>query len=175
MSNNKDKFSFANVDVEDDYLLADDTEASEQEVFTTDELKEKEIAREKLAKKQQRKKLFITVLVMLGITLSLIGFGLLWQGKVTLMAITDAVWFAFAIELSIAWVMFVYNFNIFSPLIYGTKSLFLMFVGKRPKTDYYDYMKNIQDNPIPSFYYKVIFITVAILAIPAIVLLIIML
>jgi hypothetical protein len=66
--------------------------------------------------------------------------------------------------------MFVWNLNILSPLIHGFKTFGLMLVGKRPKTDYYDYMKKIQEDPIPKYYIVTCFITSGILLIPLIIL-----
>jgi hypothetical protein len=127
--------------------------------------------------KRARKKAIIrnlkSALVMTVVSGLIFGFGLIWQNDTSLIAITDALWLVVILEFFIGWTLFVYNLNIFSSLIYSTKSFFLIFVGKKPKQDYYTYMKKIEDDPIPSYYYKVIFISVFILLIPAIALLII--
>jgi hypothetical protein len=113
-------------------------------------------------------------IIMLIISGLLFGFGLIWQGEVTLLSIGDALWLVFAIEFSIAWMMFVYNRNIISPLLHGTKTFLLMFVGKRPKKDYYTYMKSIEESPIPSRYYIIFFVSAFIVSIPAIIIMIIL-
>lgn len=115
-----------------------------------------------------------SAVLMLVISLMLVAFGLFWQAEFSLMAVGDALWLAFALEFFAGWVLFVYNHNILSPLLYGSKSFVLMFLGKRPKTDYYSYMKNIQDNTISSYYYIVIFISAFILLVPAVITLLIL-
>ncbi len=163
MSNVKDKLKFVNDHVEDKTFLV-----PEEEMTFKEEVKDA-LEREKLAKKKKRKKYYLAALIMFIISLLLFGFGLLWQWDLSLMAIGDALWLAFAIELTVAWILFVYNHNILSPMIHGLKSFSLMIVGKRPKMDYYTYMKKIQDDPIPSFYYIVVFISAGILLIPALI------
>jgi hypothetical protein len=163
MSNVKDKLKFVNDYVEDKTFLV-----PEEEMTFEEEVKDA-LEREKLAKKKKRKKYYLAALIMFIISLLLFGFGLLWQWDLSLMAIGDALWLAFAIELTVAWILFVYNHNILSPMIHGLKSFSLMIVGKRPKMDYYTYMKKIQDDPIPSFYYIVVFISAGILLIPALI------
>lgn len=163
MSNVKDKLKFVNDHVEDKTFLV-----PEEEMTFEEEVKDA-LEREKLAKKKKRKKYYLAALIMFIISLLLFGFGLLWQWDLSLMAIGDALWLAFAIELTVAWILFVYNHNILSPMIHGLKSFSLMIVGKRPKMDYYTYMKKIQDDPIPSFYYIVVFISAGILLIPALI------
>lgn len=122
---------------------------------------------------QSRKKVLVfyfkTALVMFVISVVLVLLGLLWQDKFTLMAWGDALWLAVALEFSAAWMMFIYNRNIMSPVIYGFKTFVLMFAAKKPKTDYYGYIKSIEENQIPTFYYRVIFISSFILLIPAVI------
>ncbi len=91
------------------------------------------------------------------------------------MTIGDGLWLVFGIELFFGWTLFVYNHNIFSPVLYGVKSFVLMFVGKRPKTDYYTYMKDIQDNQIPSYFYYMFLVSAFIVFIPALITLLILL
>jgi hypothetical protein len=168
MNNSKEPMNQL-IDDQQTFLLPNEEEQS------IEELVEDEIAREKRARKKRRQKYAMTALVMTVINVVLIIFGLLWQYELSLMAIGDAIWLAFAIELAAAWTMFVYNKNIFSPMIHGMKTFGLMIVGKRPKLDYYHYMKKIEDDPIPSYYYIVTFISAGTLLIPALVLLFILL
>lgn len=133
--------------------------------MSSEELKEKvKIARRRVIRFHLR-----TVLIMLVISIVLVLLGLLWQDKYTLMAWGDALWLAVALEFSAAWMMFIYNQNIMSPVIYGLKTFFLMFAAKKPKMDYYGYTKSIEEEQIPKYIYRVIFISSFILMIPAII------
>jgi len=153
------KFKFVN-----DIDKVDDIEITEEIVETT--VKTVEFEREKRKPYVRHIK---SALIMLVVSVVLVGFGLLWQDDYSLMAIGDALWLAFALEFFAGWVLFVYNHNIFSPLLYGTKSFVLMFLGKRPKTDYYTYMKSVQDEPIPAYLYIVLFSSAFVLLIPALI------
>lgn len=164
MENNR--FKRINADEEEKFLVEDESIQDEEDI--TEEEKAR-IARKKFVKRVIKASVF-----MLFISAVLVGLGLHWQDKMTLMAIGDALWLAFAIEFGVGWIMFVYNHNIFSPLIHGVKTLGLMFVGKRPKQDYYDYMKSIQDDPIPKFYYVVVLSSALSLLIPALIILFIL-
>lgn len=166
----KNKFSFANDEFEnDDYLLDDESNDDYKEPLVG-------LSEEKNKKQKARnKKIRISIYVYSVVTLILLIFGLLWQWKFDLMAINNTIWFTIIIEFAIGWGMYVYNKNIFSPLIHGTKTFGLMLVGKRPKKKYYDYMKDIQDNPVDKLFYKIIFWGCLILLIPAIITLIILL
>ncbi len=121
----------------------------------------------KKARKKALLKHLKSALIMLVVSILLVLFGLMWQDKYTLMAWGDALWLAFSLEFFAAWMMFIYNKNIMSPVIYGLKTFGLMFLGKKPKSDYYEYFKDVEDNPIPKYYYRVIFISAFILLIPA--------
>lgn len=112
--------------------------------------------------------------IMLIISIVLFILALIWQNDTSLLAIGDALWLVLILEFFVGWTMFVYNKNIFSPLIHSTKSLFLMFAGKKPKFDYYGYMKNIEDNPIPSYLYNIVFLWTLILFVPSIIILLIL-
>lgn len=125
-------------------------------------------AAQQLRKAKQQRNLK-AALVMTIISIVLVGFGLLWQWELSLRSIGDAFWLAFAIELTMAWTMFIYNENILSPLIHGTKTFLSMIVGKRPKESYFEYTMRINDNQIPRFYYIVGFISAFILLIPALI------
>lgn len=125
-------------------------------------------------KLKKRKRNIIGCVVMLVISAILFGLGLLWQDAYDTLAICNALWLAFAIEITMGWVLFVYNKNIFSPFIHAMKTFGLMIVGKRPKEDYYTYSKHIEENQIPAFYYVIIFIFAAIIFVPALILMIIL-
>lgn len=116
--------------------------------------------------KRQLKTYAIGFLVMFVITVLLFILAIIWQDNISLLAIGDALWLVLILEFFFAWVMFTYNKNIFSPLVHSTKSFFLMFAGKKPRFDYYEYMKNIEDNPIPSYLYNIVFLWTLILLIP---------
>lgn len=138
---------------------------------------DKEAAKEavKDEKKEHRRRVIKASIIMFVISAGLVFFGLLWQDEFdTLLAWGDALWMAFILEFFFGWVLLIYNMNIMSPIIYGFKSFFLMFVGKRPKVDYYHYAKDIYDNPIPAFYYKVLFTSAFLLLVPAVITLIIL-
>lgn len=127
-----------------------------------------------IPKRRPARKHIKSAIIMLIASIILFIGAILWQDDTSLMAICDALWLTFALEFFAAWVLLVYNKNIFSPVTYGAKSFVLMFVGKRPKTDYYSYMKNIQDNQIEAYYYIVIFISAFILLIPSMITLLIL-
>lgn len=146
-----------------------------------DKLEEHTIAKEDAEqvlrndRKHMRKRVLRASVFMFVVSGLLVFFGLLWQDEYdTLIAWSDALWLAFVLEFFVGWILLIYNMNIMSPLIYGFKSFFLMFVGKRPNVDYYHYMQDIYDNPIPSYYYKILFISAFILLIPAVITLVIL-
>lgn len=141
------------------YLIEDEI-TEESTVITKDNKK---------AKKKMSKFLKYSIIFNI-ISILLVGLGLLWQWNLELLAWTDALWLAFAIELLIGWGMFVFNKNIFSPFIHGLKTFGLMFVGKRPKEDYYSYTKKIEDNQIPKHLYLAALLSSGILLVIAIIL-----
>lgn len=172
MKDQKDKFKFVNpIDKEDDFLL-DEEEDAVIETHVEPALTEEE--KRKLEKKKRTKKYILTAIILFFFQITLIGFALLWQWEISLMAIGDAFWFAFAIQFFVAWIMFAYNHNTFSSLIHGTKTFFLMITGKKPKEDFYEYMKRIEQDPIPRYYYIACFISAFILLIPSIIFLVIL-
>lgn len=77
-------------------------------------------------------------------------FSLWWQDAYTLKAMADGIWLVVAIQLTLSWSLFVYNKNIFTPLVHGIKTFFLIFIGKKPKEDYYTAYTKVIDNQIPS-------------------------
>lgn len=123
----------------------------------------------KKAKRTLANKITISSLVMLIITALLFGFGLVWQRRTDLWAVSNAIWLTFAIELFVAWILFVYNKNILSPLIHGFKTFGLMFVGKRVKESYYEYKVRIEENPVPKYIYLTIFVFTILLLIAGII------
>ena len=166
MKPNKDKFEFVSLDKES-FLLEEDDSIVEEETSST------KTAVDNL-KKRKRKRHIVAIIIMLVSSLILFGFSLMWQASYNLMAICNGLWLVFAIEFTVGWFMFVSNKNLFSPLIHGIKTFGLMLVGKKPKFDYYSYTKHIEDNPIPAFYYIVVFVSAAIILIPAVILMIIL-
>lgn len=158
------------LDEQENFLIEDDLE---EEISEAQAPKKSAEEIRKLKRRKAIKKHLISALVMTVVSILLFIFGLIWQNDTSLIAITDALWLVVVIEFFIGWTFFVYNLNIFSSIIYSTKSFFLMITGKKPKIDYYTYMKKIEDDPIPSYYYKVIFISTFILLIPAVLLLVI--
>lgn len=123
----------------------------------------------KSRKTRQMKIYGVGFLIMFLISVVLFVFALIWQDDIGLLAIGDALWLVLILEFFVGWVMFTYNKNIFSPLVHSTKSFFLMFAGKKPKFDYYEYMKNIEDNPIPNYLYNIVFLWTLILLIPTLI------
>lgn len=151
---------------EKDFLIEDEVVEIEEETISPEELKRRE-------KIKKIKKYVVTTLIMASISTAIISLSLVWMWRFNLMAWTDAFWFATLLIFFAGWIMFIYNGNILSPLIHGIKSFGLFVVGKRPKLDYYHYMKKVQEDQIPKFYYRVCFITALVLAIPSTILLII--
>jgi hypothetical protein len=84
--------------------------------------------------------------------LVMMAFILWWQDDISLLAFADGIWFVFAGQLMLSWSIFVYNMNIFTPLVHGVKTFFLMFVGQKPKEDYFTIYTKIKENQIPSAY-----------------------
>ena len=150
-----------------DFLLEDEVEPIEKK-----EQKESPLVKQK---KIFKKRLKISAIVMTIISLLLVGFGLIWQRRYDLWAFSNALWLAFSIEFFVAWIFFVYNKNILSPLIHGFKVFGLMLVGKRTKESYYDYTVKIEENPIPKYIYYSIFVSAFILLIPAVITMIMLL
>jgi hypothetical protein len=76
-------------------------------------------------------------------------FSLWWQDAYDLRAMADGIWLVFALQLTLSWSMFVYNKNIFTPLLHGLKTFFLIFIGKKPKEDYFTAYTKVLDHQIP--------------------------
>lgn len=163
----KKQFSFVNDITKDDNKKVDIQ--VQDYVETPEEKAQREIEallKEKKRKQARLRNMIVGMTVLTGILFLL---AMLWQGEWELMNIGDGLWLVFALEFAFGWILFVYNHNVFSPVIYGLKSFGLMFVGKRPKTDYYTYMKDIQDNQIESYFYWMFFISSFIVLIPALI------
>ncbi len=169
-NDNKSKFKLVEPAPEETFILEEtvnELPKEEPEVLTEEERK----------KKLRRKRIKIAVGVLLYALITngfLFWFGIFWQDDTSLMAVGDALWLAFTIQFAVAWILTVYNYNIFSPLIHGTKTFLLMFIGRRPKDDYYTYMKKVQDNQISSFFIWVAYLCAAMVFIPALITLIIL-
>lgn len=151
-----------------DFLLEDDNDKIKI-VKKTEEKKVSSLVKER---KKLRKNIFVTSAIMFFVSVAFIALGLVWQRRYDFWAWSNALWLAFSLELFIAWILFVYNKNILSPIIHGFKVFGLMMVGKRSKESYYDYSMRIEENPIPKFVYYTIFIFALLLFIPALITLI---
>lgn len=148
------------------------------EDFLIDEEKakpEKKISKEEqeiIDKKTNTKRYIISFIINFIIAGLAFVFVLIWQMRFDLLGFSNVFSVTFLIMFFIAWIMFVYNKNVFSPLIHGLKVFGLMFVGKRSKESYYEYTVRISENPIPKYVYYPTFITAGVLFIPALILVI---
>jgi hypothetical protein len=102
-------------------------------------------------KKETQKQLLVFILFNLLILTIAMAFSLWWQNQFTLKAFADGIWLVFSIQLTMSWVFFVYNRNIFTPLLHGGKTFFLLFVGRKPKEDYYTAYSKVIENPVPNY------------------------
>lgn len=115
-------------------------------------MKKTELTLEQKKQKLETRKQAITFLVFNGVLLLLVmAFSLWWQGKFNLKAFADGIWLVFAIQLTMTWGFFVYNRNIFTPLLHGGKTFLMLFVGKKPKDDYYTAYTKVQENQVPNY------------------------
>jgi len=85
-------------------------------------------------------------------------FSLWWQDDYSLKAMADGIWLVFAMQLTLSWSMFVYNRNIFTPMVHGLKTFFLIFVGKKPKEDYFTAYSKVLDHQIPKHIILIVFL-----------------
>lgn len=166
-----DKFKFVEQEIEENFLIEDEEPTKDRKKEKSEEELSPE-ERKRKARKKLAKKLLISNLLMILLSGAIIGFSLLWQAKYDLKAIHNALFLAGLIELWIAWMMFMYNKTIFAPLFHGLKTLGLMFVGKRPKDDYYTYTQKIKQSPINKFYLLLFLIWGLLLIVPALFMLI---
>jgi hypothetical protein len=102
-------------------------------------------------KKEAQKQTLVFIIFNLFILVIVMAFSLWWQNRFTLKSIADGVWLVFSIQLTMSWSFFVYNRNIFTPLLHGGKTFFLLFVGRKPKEDYFTAYTKVQENPVPNF------------------------
>lgn len=100
-------------------------------------------------KNKQIKKVMLYFLTSLGLSALLFFFALMWQDRNDLLGIVNAFYFSSFIFLGFSFIVFAANKNVFSPIIYGTKTFFLMFAGRKPKKSYYEYTKEIDEAPLP--------------------------
>jgi hypothetical protein len=105
----------------------------------------------KYERKDRRKKLRSLIILSIVSSFLLVVFGLSWQQSYDLLAYCNAFYFSGFILFFIGWMILMTNMNVLSPVIYGLKTFFLMFAAKKPKLDYYSYMKDRKDNPIPLY------------------------
>ncbi|MEY3431396.1 MAG: hypothetical protein RIS53_294 [Bacillota bacterium] len=109
--------------------------------------------------KQEQQKQMLTFFLFNSILLLIVmGFSLWWQNKYDLKAFADGIWLVFAVQLTMTWGFFVYNRNIFTPLLHGGKTFLLLFVGKKPKDDYYTAYSKVQENQVPNYVIWIAFI-----------------
>ncbi|MBM3909278.1 MAG: hypothetical protein FJ352_00705 [Firmicutes bacterium] len=107
---------------------------------------------EQKRQKQELQKQRLTFFLFNGILLLLVmAFSLWWQNQYDLKAFADGIWLVFAVQLTMTWGFFVYNRNIFTPLLHGGKTFLLLFVGKKPKDDYYTAYTKVQENQVPNY------------------------
>jgi hypothetical protein len=99
----------------------------------------------------------IPLINLIGLALMFL-FSLWWQDDYSLKAMADGIWLVFALQLTLSWSMFVYNKNIFTPLLHGLKTFFLIFVGKKPKEDYYTAYTKVLDHQIPKTVIMIVFL-----------------
>jgi hypothetical protein len=102
-------------------------------------------------KKETQKQLLVFILFNLLILTIAMAFSLWWQNQFTLKAFADGIWLVFSIQLTMSWAFFVYNRNILTPLLHGGKTFFLLFVGRKPKEDYYTAYNKVIENPVPNY------------------------
>ena len=108
---------------------------------------------QQIEKKRKKKIALITIFSLIGVSFLLVGLLLLWQDAYDMFAFCNAFYVAGAIMFIFGWMVIMINKNIFSPMIFGLKSFFLMFVGKKQKMDYYQYIEHRKENPLPKFLY----------------------
>ncbi len=124
----------------------------------TNESDKEEIILHKPSPKEKFKKasLLVKILIYISAILVLSGIlfaaGLLWQWRFDLLAICNAFYFSATIFIAFAVIILAANNNVFAPLVYGTKTFFLMFAGKKPKLSYYDYCLKNKENQIANIY-----------------------
>jgi hypothetical protein len=115
-------------------------------------MKKSPLTPEQRKQKRELQKQMLTFFLFNGILLLLVtAFSLWWQNKYDIKAFADGIWLVFAVQLTMTWGFFVYNRNIFTPLLHGGKTFLLLFVGKKPKDDYYTAYTKVQENQVPNY------------------------
>ncbi len=115
-------------------------------------MNKRQLTLEQKKQKLEIRKQALTFFVFNGLLLVIVmAFSLWWQGKLNLKAFADGIWLVFAVQLTMTWGFFVYNRNIFTPLLHGGKTFILLFVGKKPKDDYYAAYTKVQENQVPNY------------------------
>ena len=115
-------------------------------------MKKSPLTPEQRKQKREIQKQMLTFFLFNGILLLLVtAFSLWWQNKYDIKAFADGIWLVFAVQLTMTWGFFVYNRNIFTPLLHGGKTFLLLFVGKKPKDDYYTAYTKVQENQVPNY------------------------
>lgn len=108
-----------------------------------------EVKQQKKAKNRRTTILIISAIIA---SFLLVVFALSWQDSYTLLAYCNAFYFSGFILFFFAWMVLMVNKNVLSPLVYGLKSFFLMFAGKKPAQDYYTYTQDKEAHPIHKAY-----------------------
>lgn len=107
---------------------------------------------EKFRRSSRFVKFLIYTLLVVVISSILFWFAIGWQQSLSLLAICNAFYFTAGAFIAFGLIVLASNNNAFSPLIYGTKVFFLMFVAKKPKLSYFDYCQKNKENPISKVY-----------------------
>ncbi|MDD3171109.1 MAG: hypothetical protein PHO86_02190 [Bacilli bacterium] len=97
------------------------------------------------------KLIFLIIVTSLILSFLLVYFALNWQQSYTKLAYCNAFYFSGFILFFIGWMILMANKNIMAPLTYGLKSFFLMFSTKKPKLDYYNYLKEREKHLFPKY------------------------
>jgi len=106
---------------------------------------------QKKHKRELQKQMLTFFIFNIILLLVVMVFSLWWQNKYDLKGFADGIWLVFAVQLTMTWGFFVYNRNIFTPLLHGGKTFLLLFVGKKPKDDYYTAYTKVQENQVPNY------------------------
>jgi len=133
-------------------------------------MSQKETELKKAAKKEQTRVLALSIVIPILSSIFFVWFAIFWQDLTTLMAYTNAFYFSAFMFFMVGWMILMTNMNILAPFVYGIKTFFLMFAGKRPEQDYYAYTQDRLDNPIPKIYMRVTFYSALLNTVVAIIL-----
>jgi len=108
------------------------------------------IEEEKKERKTRNKKIGLLLLVSFLSSVGLVAFALNWQDYYDMLAFCNAFYFSGFIMFFVGWIILMTNMNILSPIVFGLKTFFLMFSGKKSKVDYYTYCQDRKEHPIPA-------------------------